>query len=420
MTGERAGGHRHRLTAGLLLGIAMGVANVMSYAFMMLLSTTLRAEVYGGFAALNSYGVILSIPAGAFQIVVARRHSAGATGPGHGALTTAASVGGLIGAATIALAPAITAGLHLPSVWAAVWLGLLVPAMTVTGTFQGVLLGRERLGALSLLYLTTAATRLAAAAVTVVLDLGLAEVFAAMFVAAGVTCLVGAWLCRGLVGRPDPSGQRFAVLRELMRSNLTLAALITLSSIDVVLARHHLSRQESGDYALAALFGRLVFWGTQFVALSIVPAVGEGAGRRTLHRAGLLVLALGAAVAGICSAVPHLLVSVTGGPTYVGAEDLLVWSATLGTLWAVIQVWLFAEMGRDRHTLSLLTWGAVAAEVALVTLWLHDTPMEVLGAAALSAAAVALVGAVLVPRGEPVPAPGSPEVVEAVTADARE
>ena len=48
MTGERAGGHRHRLTAGLLLGIAMGVANVMSYAFMMLLSTTLRAEVYGG------------------------------------------------------------------------------------------------------------------------------------------------------------------------------------------------------------------------------------------------------------------------------------------------------------------------------------------------------------------------------------
>ena len=75
-----------------------------------------------------------------------------------------------------------------------------------------------------------------------------------------------------------------------MRSNLTLAALITLSSIDVVLARHHLSRQESGDYALAALFGRLVFWGTQFVALSIVPAVGEGAGRRTLHRAGLLVL----------------------------------------------------------------------------------------------------------------------------------
>lgn len=402
--------------AGMVLGLAMGLSNALSYLVVVLLSGSLGPEDFGGFSALNTYGTLLAMPAGALQVVVARHSAHRPPQERTAALATATGIGVVLLVVSVLLAPLLTGSFSLPSAWAVVWLAAMLPPMTLTGACQGLLLGTEHLGRLSVLYVVTATTRLAAAATAVALSFGVTEVFAATFVASLLTVAVGRWLVRDLLPRRDALGRR-TVVRDVVRSNGSLAALMALSSLDVLLARHYLTTAESGDYALAALFGRVVFWGTQFVALSLVPRMQHHDGgrvRATLHRAGLTVVLLGALVAAGCAVRPDLLVRVTGGAAYAGAEPLLAWYAVTGTLWALVQVLLFAEMAAGRHVLGRLVWGLTAVEVAVVALWAHDTPAHVLGATAATAAVAVVAGYLLFPTDRALPDAEEAELVEAL------
>lgn len=406
--------------AGLSLGLAMGLANVMSYVFVALVSSTLGPADFGGFSALNTYGVLLAMPAGAFQVVVARRQTRAHREADQQitALTTSAIVGVLLAAATIASAPLLTDILRLETAWSVVWMALMIPPMTVTGALQGVLLGRESYGRLSAVYLVTAGTRMLAAVCAVGWSFTVHEVFAATFVAAAVTLVVALLLARRRLAPGARAPRALTVLDDLVRSNVALAGLMALSSLDVVLARTVLTDHDSGAYALAALFGKVVFWGTQFVALTVVPSVADASGggqvRTTLHRSALAVLAIGAAVALGCALVPGPLVALSGGSAFVDAEPLLVWTAATGTLWAVVQVWLFAGMSRGDHVMTVVVWVAAGVQSLLVLLWFNGSPYEVIATVGGTAGVVAVLGLLRVPKGETAPDPESAETAEAL------
>lgn len=406
--------------AGLSLGLAMGLANVMSYVFVALVSSTLGPADFGGFSALNTYGVLLAMPAGAFQVVVARRQTRAHREADQQitALTTSAVVGVLLAAATIASAPLLTDILRLETAWSVVWMALMIPPMTVTGALQGVLLGRESYGRLSAVYLVTAGTRMLAAVCAVGWSFTVHEVFAATFVAAAVTLVVALLLARRRLAPGARAPRALTVLDDLVRSNVALAGLMALSSLDVVLARTVLTDHDSGAYALAALFGKVVFWGTQFVALTVVPSVADASGgrqvRTTLHRSALAVLAIGAAVALGCALVPGPLVALSGGSAFVDAEPLLVWTAATGTLWAVVQVWLFAGMSRGDHVMTVVVWVAAGVQSLLVLLWFNGSPYQVIATVGGTAGVVAVLGLLRVPKGEATPDPESAETAEAL------
>ena len=99
---------------------------------------------------------------------------------------------------------------------------------------------------------------------------------------------------------------------------------------------------------------------------------------------------------------------------FVDAEPLLVWFALIGTLWAVIQVWLFAGMSRGDHVMTAVVWAAAGVQSALVLLWFDHSPTEVLTAVGATAAVVALIGLLRVPGSEMTPGPDSAETTEAL------
>lgn len=379
------------LSANLGLGIAMGLANAVGYAFVLLVSHALGRENFGAFGSLNSIALLLAIPAGAFQVVTARhvaRPERGGTG--------------LSQAVTVALGLTLATGLgswplmhllHLDSILAPLLMAAGIFPITLTGVFQGVLLGERRLGALANLYIVTALSRLTAAGLAIALTADLVGVFGLMFVAGVVSASWGGWQARhGL--RTHSRSDSSDVFRDLLRSNSTLAALITLSTADVILARHVLTDPgASGDYAFAAVFGKAVFWGTQFLALSIVPAIHGPNAVSRIVRAAAVVAGLGGA-ATLCVAIaPGLPLRLVGGNEFVGASTLLVPFTALGTLWAIVQVWLFAEMGRGRSRLGAITWVMALIEAGTILFWARDDPHRVLTAALLAAVIVVLIGA---------------------------
>ncbi len=387
------GSGRTSAALGLLLGLAMGAANVLGYVMVLILSRSLGPADFGGYTALSTYGVLLAIPAGALQVVVARRIAARARGIEPTTGLRPALVTGLgLWAVTAAASPVLAHSFHLASPLSAVLLGGMLVPMLVTGCCQGMLLGDERIRRLALLYVVTAASRLTAAAVSALLGWSVTGVFAAMLAAATITALCGLAMCRARLGGL-PSGAA-GMVREMVRSNSTLAAYVVLTNIDVLLARHFLSPHDSGGYALASTFGRAICWGTQFIALLIVPRMHGRDAARTLLKASGLVLVIGLVGAAVVAVSPTLWITVAGGPQFRDFGTLALACVGLGIAWALAQVWLFSEMGSDQGVLGVLTWTVILLEVVAIGLFWHGSAGQIVAVCACGAVIIAAAGLV--------------------------
>ncbi|KYH44351.1 hypothetical protein AZH51_07380 [Branchiibius sp. NY16-3462-2] len=372
------------------LGIAMGAANAIGYLVVLLLSRSLGAADFGGYSALSAYGVLLSIPAGAFQVIIARRIALDRTGEVTSGLRATLLLSAVATVVTVAIAPALAAAFHLSSVWAVVLLAAMLPGMLITGCLQGILLGSHRLPALALLYIATAITRLVAAFVAAALRTDVTGVMAAMLIANVATVLIGAWLCRRELRALPATGH--GLVAEMVRSNSSLAAFIALTNVDVLLARHFLSPHESGGYALASTFARAIFWGTQFIALIVVPRMHRVDATRALLRATGLVVLIGLTGFAIVAINPRFWVTAAGGQEYAEYGPLALACVLLGIAWALAQVWLFSEMSRGRAALGALTWLVTAAQIAVIALWMHGSGAQIALVCGVGASVIALGG----------------------------
>ncbi|MEP7089478.1 MAG: hypothetical protein ABI776_05155 [Nocardioidaceae bacterium] len=384
----------------LTLGVGMALGTALSYAFSLVVSRSLGPAGFGAFSAVIGFGLLGSIPAGALQVVVARRVVMRA--PHAQAPVLAGMVGGGLLVAMTVLSPVLERVLHLPSVWPAVALGALLVPMTLTGVYQGLLLGRRRLGALAVLYVVTSLGRLLAGVAAALFGLSITELLFATVVMGALAAAWGGWVTRS-DGQAVTGGSLLELGLEVLRSSWTLSSLIALTSVDVVLARHYLSRQASGEYALAALFGKVVFWGTQFVALVVVPRVTHDSGRRAVRPAVVAVAGLGLAVTAVLLPSPRWWVVAVGGPDYANAAGLAVAFSVVGTGWALLQVVLFGQMGRNRVGISGAVWTATVVELVLCVGWLHHSAAEVLASVGLAAVLALASGAVVATRGGPRP-----------------
>ena len=102
----------------------------------------------------------------------------------------------------------------------------------------------------------------------------------------------------------------------------------------------------------------------------------------------------------------QLWIGLLGGSAYHAGEDLLLPYLALGTLLALVQVLVMAEMAQGRHLLVKVAWLAVILEVVLCLTYARDSAFHVLGAAIVAASLVVVVGVaelVLGIRREPEP-----------------
>jgi O-antigen/teichoic acid export membrane protein len=394
LVSQRAAASLRRATSTqAFLGVAMSTASALSYVFVLILSRALGPGDFGGFSSLNSIGIVLAIPAGAFQIVVGSRVAR--KGPTALDLRLPVVVGAAGSLLTIALSPVLAHVTRVDSLLAPLIVGIGVLPLTVGGALMGGLLGMRRFRALGLVYLVAGLSRVAAAALAAALGAGVAGSFALVVAATTLTTALSWWLCRGYAHLPwsRPAGPRMRTLRTLFRSNSSMGVLMALTSADVVLARYVLDSVESGEYALVATLGRAPVWVTQFLALALVPALARSGSRQAVLRGCALVLGVCLVGAGVAAAAPELWVGILGGSAYQDAAGLLLPYLVLGTLLSLAQVLVIAEMAQGRHLIAKVAWAAVALEAVLVlTLW-HDTPVQVLTAALVATGLVVAVGA---------------------------
>jgi O-antigen/teichoic acid export membrane protein len=384
--------------AGLLYGSSSMVANLLGYAFLVILSRGLSQSDFGAFGALLGVAIIGTILYGAVQLVIARQTASG-HGDSRGSVVSARAVGllSLAAAGVVWVAtPVLVHYLHLNGPWPVLWLGASLIPMTVLGALVGHLLGAERFARLAVATVLVATARLVAGGVAAVEGWGVSGTLAAVAIATAlVTVLVAAladvrwwWYAREWHWRRDT--------REVADAATKTAAFLVLSGLDVLLARHYLPRETSGLYALGSVFAKAGFWGPQFIAVVVFPRLSAARTRRVLFRQAVLATAaFGLVIAGLAAAFATPAIRFTSSETYVPVATYAAGFALLGTVLALVYVGLVTSVALGDRLFGLLLWLGVGAEIVLVSRW-HASIREILACCLVVAAVLSVVGALRV------------------------
>ncbi|HTW05865.1 MAG TPA: glycosyltransferase [Acidimicrobiales bacterium] len=431
--------HRRWVVAAITLA-----ANLGSFLYLVLVARSAAPAIFGGLAALAGIALVFEVPASALQVVVGRsvsdragpapRESLGQPGQGGGSqrgadvpagpmLVDATAWGAGVCAVLLALSPLIERFLHLPTVTSALLLGAYALPVGISVVPKGVLAGQGRLSLLGAGLLAGIAVRLVVGVTLVRRGGGVEGAFVAMVWGEVVTAAIVLLGLKQLLAPPPvpsslqrrPDAAAGTQASETGRAEagsrvrwgdaklpvVAFTGYWILTAVDVVLARHWLSLDESGVYAAAATVAEIALLAPAAVAAITFPRlvggevprlIGPGTDSRPNQR---LMFALGSAtvaVTGFAAAVAvSLLASWTVrelfGSGYAGAQSVVGLLSFSAALLGLVTVLLHYHLNRGGRLSPALCWPGIVVAVVGTAIW-HKSMTEIATVMVVSTATV--------------------------------
>lgn len=273
---------------------------------------------------------------------------------------------------------------HTTSPWIFVIFALGLPVYFVQGIDRGILQGQMRFGALAASYQAEMWVRLSVGLLLVGLG------WAAHGAVFGLTLsLVATWFVSHQALRNIRSqrvqttaithGETFS--RREQQALFTFAfpvlmaetSLILINNSDVLIVKHFFDSVTAGQYAALALIGRIVFFATWSVVITMFPLVAQKHQRQEPHRqllwTGLgMVLGVSVAIVAATFILPHTIVQILFGAEYLMVAPLLWLYAVATALFALANVLINYRLalGDRRGTIFALVAGILQVTALLL------------------------------------------------------
>jgi O-antigen/teichoic acid export membrane protein len=378
-------------------------ANVAGYLLQLLAGRWLGVSGYSEFASLLAVQLLCAVPALALQNVVARELVRGASVAALRGLRWRCAV--IVAVAAAVLVPLVAAALNV-SVAASLAALIAAPALVVLSGGQGILQGGRRFRALAVVLGAAGVARVAPALAVLGMGGGAAAALCAAAIGIAVAavfarCVAGSPLARSRTRHEVPDvadhGTNFVGVLPVLRAAQVQAALMALSSADLIVARIVLGEQDASRYALGAIAAKIAFWLPQAVGVVLYPRMAQPTHSARAIREALAVLSGIGVVAVLGAAVAAPLAPLFAGQDYAPIEGLLWVFALQGAILAVLQGALLSAIAVDHTALAAVTWVGLAVEVTLMLSLARSVP-SLITTAVCVAAATTLVVAVVVLR----------------------
>ncbi|MFD0365515.1 polysaccharide biosynthesis protein [Nocardia sp. GCM10030253] len=377
-------------------------ANVAGYLLQLLAGRWLGVTGYSEFASLLAVQLLCAVPALALQNVVARELVRGVGVTALRGLQWRCAV--IVAVVAAVLVPLVTVALNVGIAASAAALGA-APALVVLSGEQGILQGGRRFRALAVVLGTAGVARVTPALAV----LGMGGGAAAALCAAAIGIAVAAVFARCVAGSPlvrlrshhdvdrdaAADGANFVGVLPVLRAAQAQAALMALSSADLIVARIVLGEEDASRYALGAIAAKIAFWLPQAVGVVLYPRMAQPTHSARAIRDALAVLS-GIGVVAVCgAAVAAPLAPLFAGQDYAPIEGLLWVFALQGAILAVLQGALLSAIAVDRTALAAVTWVGLAVEVTLMLSLARSVPSLITTAVSVAAATTVVVAVVV-------------------------
>ncbi|MCC3318041.1 hypothetical protein [Nocardia africana] len=391
-------------------------ANIAGYLLQLLAGRWLGVAGYSAFASLLAVQLLAAVPALALQNVVARELVRGAAVATVRGLTRRCAM--IVAVAALALIPLVAVLLHVraPAAGGAL---IAAPVLVLLSGEQGILQGTNRFRSLATVLGGSAIARVVPALIALAVGAGAA---AALWGAAlGLLVATVAANRIALIARSAPDAGsnplpntadvarapiavevrgtgavRAAGVTAVLRAAQVQAALMALSSADLIVARIVLDEADASRYALGAIATKIAFWLPQAVGVVLYPRMAQPQHSVRALRSALGVLALVGLVAVAGAAVLAPLAPLFAGRDYAPIEDLLWLFALAGALLAVLQGALLSAIAADRTAPAVVIWVGLAVEVGVAVPFVRSLPVLIALATGVAATVTAVVVAVVI------------------------
>ncbi|MCP9622234.1 polysaccharide biosynthesis protein [Nocardia otitidiscaviarum] len=385
-------------------------ANVAGYLLQLLASRWLGVSGYSPFASLLAVQLLCAVPALALQNVVAREVVRGAgIGAARGLGWRCAA---LVAAVAVVLVPVVSTVLDV-GVWASAAALGAAPVLVLLSGEQGILQGQRRFRELATVLGGAGVARVTPAIIVLAIGGGTSAALWAAAVGIAVAAVSARLAAGGAHTVTEPTARvrsadsrpasaraeqwptaaesESAGVVAVLRAAQLQAALMALSSADLIVSRIVLETDDAGRYALGAVATKIAFWLPQAVGVVLYPRMAQPQHSAQAVRSALAVLsAIGVlAVAGAAVAAP--LAPLFAGQDYAPVQGLLWLFALDGALLAVLQAALLSAIAADRTAPAALTWLGLAAGVAAMLTLAHS----VLGLITIATTTAAITTAVI-------------------------
>jgi O-antigen/teichoic acid export membrane protein len=362
--------------AGAAVGAASMAANVLAFGLTYALGRIFPTAGFGAVTALLGVAIVGQVPAMALQAVVARRIALApsASGLARSLLTRSAMVALAVGAVGAALAVPLASLLHLTSVWPVLWLAASLVPTTLIFAIQGLLQGAERFTGLAMLLLLFGAARVAGGIAGAFA--GLSGVFAGICAGAVLGVTAGLVIARRqLAAGPDA---RVPLSADLWHAMAGLGALLALTNVDVILARHYLPAHQSGLYAAGTVASKIAFWFPQAVAMVAFPRLTDPRQRDALlAKAAAVITGLGLLTSGATALVGPWLLGHLLNPDFAALGPSLGLFAAAGAAGTLVQLVLYTGIASGDRAINAVLGAAVAVLVGVVALAVHGSVLSI-------------------------------------------
>jgi O-antigen/teichoic acid export membrane protein len=377
------------LKHGTLMFIATSVVNVMNWVFHIYMGRALGPVGYGVLASLLSLLMIVSVPAGSLQAVitryVARFRAKNQYGQIRYFLTRLMQrifwyclLAFLL---FVLLSGIIASFLRVPSRIPVVIMGSMVLISLLSPVANGGLQGLQNFKHLGANMIAGAFLKLVFGVAFVALGLGVNGAIAALTLSGTGAFLLALIPLRFLRGESmDVSGLNSTEIKQYFWPVVVaLLSFSLLSNIDIVMVKHFFSPTQAGNYAAAAIFGKIVLFFPGAVAMVMFPKTAElhalELDPRPLLKKSLL------AVGGLCSLVtagyflfPFLIVSLLFGARFYTSVPLMGLFGIAMTLFSLVNILVSYYL--SIHSFRFIFFLASCTLLEIALLWFFHPSLQ--------------------------------------------
>ena len=377
------------LRSGVLLTVAIGLANILNAAFQFSLARILEPDEYALLAALFAIVVVAAIPPLAFQATAAREVSVrlehgDERGAGMFLRGMARSVvfwGTVLALAGIAVAVVVTLAGMDDRLAAGATVITIAAALGIPVVWGG-LQGSGRFYSLSGAHVLFAGARLAVGLAIAFAGGSVGAVMVGVAGATMLTLLLTALPIRSLFEAGRGAARQALATRANAGAALGLTALWALMYSDLLVARLAFDGDEAGAYAAAAVASKVLLLVPIAATTVLFPRVAVLHDRAEERRYLLMGLGVVAAASALATAFAWIfaepLIDLLFGSEYEAADAWLGPLCLAMSLYglAIVYLYHFLALGRSRVAAMLAV--LLAAQIVAYAL-LHDEPADLIG-----------------------------------------
>jgi O-antigen/teichoic acid export membrane protein len=380
----------HGATVMVILTLA---ASAVNYASNLVFSRLLSPAEFGDLTAVLAFAVIVAVPTGAAQTLiaerVARNLAEGRTEQvrwlirhalGH--VVTVATMVGVLYALAL---PLVIEVLEIRAPGPAIALLPLLVLMFISPIALGVLQGMDRFIAFGVMTLAIAVSRIAFGVPWAAAGGGSGGAIGGQAIGLSVVLIGAAWLLRDQL-MPRGSGAATSGLKRkpspaALSASAAFVAFAVISNLDILLAKLFLDPHDVGLYAALATVAKVVIFLPGAVAVVMVPNAARARhspeeSRRVLRIAALLVVVTTLVAAAPAALAPELVVRLMFGSDYVDAEGGVLPIVCAGAGLALLYLLVTYVVAIDDRRWTWIVVAGVVLQVGGIAAF-HSSPAQV-------------------------------------------